>query len=123
MDMMALLRAQVEAEAEIFATSTIVLGGVEITLTSTALTGQDMTFARKKQADFMSNPSMETMVDLLIRKAKLASGGGAAFDLTHKPMLLRLKTSLVSGVFSDLFGDQLVTDDPEEEADARKGKS
>lgn len=122
MDMMALLKAQVEADSDALATSKVTIGGAEVTLMASALTGQDMAFARRKQADFMSNPSLETMVDLIIRKAKLPDGN-SAFTLEHKPMLTRLKVSLVSGIFSDLFGDSLSFDQTEDEAEARKGKS
>jgi hypothetical protein len=122
MDMMALLKAQVEADSDALATSKVTIGGSEVTLMASGLTGQDMAFARKKQADFMSNPSLEAMVDLIIRKAKTPDGN-AAFTLEHKPVLVRQKVALISTIFSDLFGDALSVEQTEDEAEARKGKS
>ena len=112
MDMLALLTAQVNAEADTLASTELVLGGQSVTLKASALTAQDMTVLKRKHPDFMSNPSMEGMVDLLIRKARLADGE-KAFTLEHKPLLMRLALNLVSGAFGELFGEQLVADEPE----------
>ena len=116
-DITALLKA---AAAEMDDAKTVmVLAGTPVTLYSSPLTPNDMKVIARKHPNFMLQPSMEGMVDLIILKAK-SDDGEKVFNLEHKPLLMRLSSNIVTAAFGDLFGEQLTSDEDE---DARKGKS
>lgn len=88
------------------------LGGSPITLTATPITPRDMTTIRRQHPDFQVNPSLAGMVDLIILKA-LDEVGEKAFDLTDKPILLRVSATKIGEIFGALFGAQFEPEDEE----------
>lgn len=119
MDITALLNAAVAETSE--TTATLVLAGTEVVLFASPLTPNDMKIIGRKHPNFMLQPTMEGMVDLVILKAR-GTDGQKMFTLEHKPLLMRLSSELITGAFGALFGEQLVPEDDEAQ-DARKGKS
>lgn len=96
--------------------ASIELGGQTIRIFAKPLTGLDIEKARRKQADFTSNPGPEAMIDLIIAKAR-NDDGSAMFSLKHKPFLQRVKVEKIATLFGELFGSQLEapTEDEAEE--------
>jgi hypothetical protein len=115
-DITALLNAAVAETAD--SESTLVLAGTEVKLFASALTPNDMKIIGRKHPNFMMNPTMEGMVDLIILKAR-GSDGQKMFTLEHRPLLMRLPSASVTGVFGELFGEQMTPEDDE----TRKGNS
>ena len=96
------------------------LGGGNITLTATPITPRDMTVIRRQHPDFQVNPSLAGMVDLIIVKANDETGE-KAFDLTDKPLLLRVSATKIGEIFGGLFGSQFESED-EQGFEERKKK-
>lgn len=117
-DITALLNAAIAEVAE--SESTMVLAGTEVKLFATALTPNDLKIIARKHPNFMMQPTMDGMIDLIINKARGADGQ-KVFTLEHRALLMRLPSAVTTGVFGDLFGEQL-TPETEEAQDARKGK-
>ena len=119
-DISALLKAAVASSGD---TKTIMMLGpdlsVPVTIYATPLTPNDLKIVGKKHPNFMMQPTMEGMVDLIIQKARDVNGE-RLFTLEHRPDLMRLNSNTITGAFGELFGEQLTRDDDE---DARKGKS
>ena len=118
-DITALLNAAVAETAD--SESTMILAGTEVKLFSGPLTPNDMKIIGKRHPNFMMAPTMEGMVDLIILKARDANGQ-KMFTLEHRALLMRLPSSIVTGVFGELFGEQM-TPETDEDQDNRKGKS
>ena len=116
-DITALLKAAVAASDD--TKSVMNLAGTLVNLYASPLTPNDMKNIGRKHPNFMMQPTMEGMVDLVILKAK-GDDGAKVFTLEHKPDLMRLSSNIITGVFGELFGEQLTSDEDEE---ARKGKS
>lgn len=118
-DITALLNAAIADTVD--SESTLVLAGTEVKLVASALTPNDLKIIARKHPNFMLQPSMEGMVDLIINKSRGADGQ-KVFTLEHRALLMRLPSAAITGVFGDLFGEQMVAED-EEAQDVRKGKS
>lgn len=116
MDITALLNAAIAETAE--SESTMILAGTEVKLFASALTPNDMKIISREHPNFMMNPTMAGMVSLIILKAR-GSDGQKLFTLEHKPLLMRLSSALITGVFGELFGEQMTPEDEE----TRKGNS
>jgi hypothetical protein len=95
------LKAEVDSLSEQHR-ATIKIGNQEITLTARPLTGIDMDFVTKKHKGFVENPTMEGLVDLIIRKAKTEEGN-KAFDVGDKPYLLRMDVEKINELYATLF--------------------
>lgn len=96
------------------------VNGRKVTLVAKPLTPADMTEITKRHRDFVSNPNMEGMIDLLIRKARIDGQSTKAFDAADKPFLMKLPTTKIGDLFTTLFGEQLEKD-ADEEIEAHKG--
>jgi hypothetical protein len=75
------------------------------------LTVQELGKLQKKYPDFLSNASVEAAVDLIMMKA-LDKSGEKAFNLEHKPLLLRQKATIVMQFYAAVVGTSL-SEDPE----------
>jgi hypothetical protein len=120
MDISALLKAAVASSGD--TKTTMMLGpdlSVAVTIYASPLTPNDLKFIARRHPNFMMQPSMEGMVDLIIQKARDDSGQ-KVFNLENKPDLMRLNSNIITGAFGELFGEQLSSDEDE---GARKGKS
>lgn len=118
-DITALLKAEIAAQAE--TSTTISLAGTEVKLFSLPITAADLRRISRNHPNFLLQPSMEGMVDLIVLKA-MDENGQPAFTLEHKPMLMRLPSRVITSIYGELFGEQLAAEG-EEEQDSRKGKS
>lgn len=96
------------------------LGSREVVLIAKPLSPLDLKYVTGRHREFMSNPNMEGMVDLLIHKTRTTTQEGPAFDASDKPMLMRMATTKISGIFQALFGDQLEAN-ADEEIEKHKG--
>ena len=119
-DITALLKAAVASTDDTKAVMNFP-GGVSVNVYASPLTPNDLKIVGRKHPNFMLQPTMEGMVDLLVQKAK-GDDGAKLFTLEHKPDLMRLSSTVITGLFGDLFGEQMTFDD-EEGQEARKGKS
>lgn len=117
------LQSEVDNTAHL--TAEFNLGGKVFKVGSRPLTTADFSAVNKTlPVNFQSDPTQfEGQIDLLIRKTRMLDEHGdltddKAFGIADRPMLKRLKVDLISGMFRDLFGDQ-VSDDIYDEADKR----
>lgn len=67
-----------------------------------ALTCADVDKLQRKHKDFMSNPTVAAMVDLLIMKAE-DKDGEKLFTLEDKPFLMREPVTLISAIAGQMF--------------------
>lgn len=96
------------------------IGGNDVVLVAKPLSPLDMQAVTKKHRDFMSNPNVEGMVDLIMRKARAEGADTVAFEAVDRPYLMRLSMEKISGIFGALFRDQLESD-ADEEIEKQKG--
>ena len=80
------------------------LGDVDVHLKSLPLTNADITNVARKHKGWINEPTVESMVDCLILKARSADDGQRAFDMTDKPLLMRMTAEEVGDIFSALLG-------------------
>lgn len=97
-----------------------VFGSREVVLLAKPLNPLDLKHVTNRHREFMSNPNMEGMIDLLIHKARTTLQEGPAFDASDKAMLMRMPTTKISEIFQALFGDQLEAN-ADEEIEKHKG--
>lgn len=76
------------------------------------LTCYDVSRLQNKHKDFLSNMSVEAMVDLIILKAE-NEAGERLFTLEDKPVLMREPVLLVTRVAGEVFGSVLSVEDAE----------
>ena len=76
------------------------------------LTCHDVDRLQKKHPNFLSNMSVEAMVDLIILKAE-NDAGERLFTLEDKPVLMREAVLLVTRVAGEIFGSVLNVEDAE----------
>jgi len=67
-----------------------------------SLTCADVDKLQRKHKDFMSNPTVAAMVDLLIMKAE-NKDGEKLFTLEDKPFLMREPVTLISNISGQMF--------------------
>ena len=67
-----------------------------------SLTCFDVDKLQRKHKDFMSNPTVAAMVDLLIMKAE-DKDGEKLFTLEDKPFLMREPVTLISAIAGQMF--------------------
>lgn len=82
------------------------LGTHDVHLFAKPLTSADFSQVSRKHPDFMSNPTPEGMVDMLILKCR-GENDVKAFDRGDKPVLMRVNTNVLGEIFAALFGTQL----------------
>lgn len=92
------------------------LGGEDVSLFATPLTAGDFEHAarRTKNPNFTQSPTIEGMVEILIRKCR-DEHGEAAFNLVDKSGMMKWKTDLIAEIFGALFGDLVVDDEAVED--------
>ena len=76
--------------------------GVPLRIFYTAVTGLDIDKIQRKHKDFLSNPTIEAMVETIIVKAKDESGD-KMFTLEDKIVLLNEPAELIARVFGGIF--------------------
>jgi|13_taG_2_1085334.scaffolds.fasta_scaffold07129_3 hypothetical protein len=67
-----------------------------------AVTGQDIDRVTRKHKDFLSNPTIAAMVELIIIKAE-DEQGEKLFTIEDKKVLLNEPITLITGIFSSVF--------------------
>lgn len=88
------------------------IGGQPITLCAKPLSSADITAVRRKHPDFTTQPTPSGMIMLIMRKS-VDGDGNRVFTPKHGPLFERLKTTVVTDIFNDLFGSQFEDDDDE----------
>lgn len=66
------------------------------------LTCADVDKLQRKHKDFLSNPSVASMVDLIIMKAE-DKDGEKLFTLEDKPFLMREPVTVISNIAGEMF--------------------
>jgi hypothetical protein len=77
---------------------------------ASALTCQEFDRIQKKHKDFLSNMTVEGMVDLLILKSE-NQDGEKMFTLEDKPHLMREPLTLVMKIGAEVFGSITTVED------------
>lgn len=85
------------------------IGGMEVTLHATPITARDVERVRRKFGEAITTPA--AMAEMISIKAT-DEHGKQVFGPKLRPLLDRLRTTVIGGMFEGLFGDQL-----EEETD------
>ena len=73
-------------------------------LFATPLNAGEFSRLQKKHPNFLTNMSIEGLVDLIIMKA-LQESGDKAFDVGDKPVLMRQPVNVISEVAGQLMGE------------------
>jgi len=84
--------------------------GEPLVLFSTPLLAGEFSRLQKKHKDFINNPSVDGLVDLIIMKAQDAEGE-KVFDIEDRPILLRQPIGVVTSVATALMGNLLDLDE------------
>ena len=79
------------------------------TIYSGPITAHDVERVSRKYKNFLTEPSLGAMVEMIILKAE-DSGGGKVFTMEDKPMLMREPVGTIASVFGAIFK----ANDPEE---------
>ncbi len=75
-----------------------------------SLTCADVDKLQRKHKDFLTNMTVNAMVDLIIQKAE-DKNGDKLFTLEDKPFLMREPVSLVSRVAGEMFATVILVDE------------
>ncbi len=73
-------------------------GDQPLRLYFTTVSARDMEQIQRKHKDFINNPTMSAMIDLIIRKCE-SDAGEKAFTLEDKPILMGEPINLIAKVF------------------------
>jgi len=73
------------------------------TLFFTEVSARDMSKIQKKHPEFINNPTLDAMVELIILKCKTADGENA-FDIGDKFILMGEPLNVIAKVFGAIFG-------------------
>ena len=76
--------------------------GKPLTLFLTDVAARDMSKIQKKHKDFINNPTMDAMVDMIILKA-MTKEGEKAFDVGDKFILMGEPLNVIAKVFGAIF--------------------
>ena len=68
------------------------------------LTAGDISRIQRKHKDFLSNTSVEAMIDLIILKAE-SEDGEKTFSIEDRPVLMRENLNVISEVAGQMFGE------------------
>jgi hypothetical protein len=77
-------------------------GGQPQTLFFSEVSARDMSKIQKKHADFINNPTMDAMVEMIILKCQTADGE-KAFDIGDKFILMGEPLGVIAKVFGAIF--------------------
>lgn len=75
---------------------------VPLTLYYGTVSGADVNRVQRKHKDFLANPTLDSMVEMILIKCK-DSAGDPAFDLEDKPILMREPIGIIAKVFGSVF--------------------
>lgn len=75
----------------------------------TEVSARDIEKVQRKHPDFLTNPSMSAMVEMIIIKCE-DQAGEKAFTLEDKPILLGETVSVIAKVFGAVFNADSVED-------------
>ena len=92
------------------------------TLFFSEVSARDMSKIQKKHADFINNPTMDAMVEMIILKCQTADGE-KAFDIGDKPVLKRMGADKVTIMFTSLFSEQISENDEDEDPEEVAAKN
>jgi hypothetical protein len=109
-----------ETSSYTLTSATIVLGDTPLTVYARPVNGADIQYVTRKHPTFSQNPTPESMVELLIRKAVQEDGTTKVFSLVNKDALMRVKTDKLNMFFADLFKGQF-DEQTDEDAETRLG--
>lgn len=84
--------------------------GEPLVLYATPLLAGEFSRLQKKHKDFINNPSVDGLVDLIIMKAQ-DNQGEKVFDIGDRPILLRQPIGIVTTVATSLMGNLLDVDE------------
>jgi hypothetical protein len=98
------------------------LGKNTVTIYSKPLTPADLARLGPKHAGFMSSPTLEGMVDLIILKAR-DGHSNPAFDKGDKPVMMRFNTNKIGEIFGALFGEQIEMLNEDDDAQEERAKN
>lgn len=73
-----------------------------LTLFFNYITARDIEFLQRKNKDFLTNPTMSGMVELIIRKCE-DKDGEKVFTLEDKPVLMGETIGTIASVFGAIF--------------------
>lgn len=76
------------------------------------LSAGDVDKIQRKHKDFISNPTIAAMVDLIILKAE-GKDGEKLFTLEDKPFLMGEDLKIISDLASEMFNDVVSAEDAE----------
>ena len=85
--------------------------GKPLRLFFTQVNARDIEKVQRKYKDFLSNPSLAAMVEMIIEKCE-DEKGDRTFTLEDKPILMSETVSIIAKVFGAVFGSEA----PEEHA-------
>lgn len=84
-------------------------GDTPLRLYFTEVSARDIEKVQRKYKDFLTNPSMSAMVEMIIAKCE-QEDGDPAFTLEDKPILLGETVSTIATVFGAVFNADSVED-------------
>lgn len=114
-DFSALIQQEVQSQNEDRGEWSGSLGGQDVTIYAKPLCTADHDYVAKRgHRDFLVNPSLAGMVEMLARKAEDESGKKIFKPAKDVPVLKRLGQDKISDIFGSLFGDQMEPESDEE---------
>ena len=76
--------------------------GKPLRLFFSAVSARDIERVQRKHKDFLANPTMSAMVEMIISKCE-DDAGEAAFSIADKPVLMGETIMVIGKVFSGIF--------------------
>lgn len=84
------------------------IGGEEVTFYAKPLCAADFEYLAKRGVrDFMVNPTLTGMVEMIIHKAELENGTRVFKPNRDAPIMKKWDQSKIGDIFGELFGEQL----------------
>ena len=77
-------------------------GDQPLRLYFTTVSARDMEQIQRKHKDFINNPTMSAMIDMIIRKCE-SDVGESVFTLEDKPILMGEPINLIAKVFGSIL--------------------
>jgi len=77
-------------------------GDQQLRLYFTTVSARDMEQIQRKHKDFINNPTMSAMIDMIIRKCE-SDAGESVFTLEDKPILMGEPINLIARVFGSIL--------------------
>ena len=107
-DFNALIQQEVQSQHEDRGEWSGSLGGQDVTIYAKPLCAADHEYVAKRgHRDFLVNPTIAGMVEMLARKAEDENGNKIFKPNRDVPVLKRLGQDKIGDIFRSLFGDQV----------------